>query len=104
VILITLVVLVLLLILGFAVLGFVLKVLWLVLVGLVIGALARLVLPGQQQLGLLATALYGIGGSLIGGIVADALNFGAVLGFLTAVGVAALLIALISGAQRGATA
>jgi uncharacterized membrane protein YeaQ/YmgE (transglycosylase-associated protein family) len=104
VILIALLVIVLLVILGVVVLGFVLKLLWLALVGLLIGALARLVLPGQQQLGILATALYGIGGSLIGGIVADALNFGAVLGFLTAIGVAALLIALIGGAQRGATA
>jgi uncharacterized membrane protein YeaQ/YmgE (transglycosylase-associated protein family) len=103
VIVITLLVLVLVLILGIAVLGLVFKLLWLVLVGLVIGALARLVLPGQQQLGVLATALYGIAGSLIGGIVADLLNFGAVLGFLTAVGAAALLIALIGGAQRGAT-
>ena len=102
-ILIIFLVLVLVLILGIAVLGFVFKLLWLVLVGLVIGALARLILPGQQQLGMLATALYGIGGSLIGGVVADLLNFGAVLGFLTAVGVAALLIALIGGAQRGAT-
>jgi uncharacterized membrane protein YeaQ/YmgE (transglycosylase-associated protein family) len=104
VIVITLLVILLLLILGVTVLGLVLKLIWLVLVGLVIGALARLVLPGQQQLGVLATTLYGIGGSLLGGLIADALNFGAVLGFLTAVGVAALLIALIGGAQRGATA
>jgi uncharacterized membrane protein YeaQ/YmgE (transglycosylase-associated protein family) len=104
VIVITLLVILLLLILGVTVLGLVLKLIWLVLVGLVIGAVARLVLPGQQQLGVLATTLYGIGGSLLGGLIADALNFGAVLGFLTAVGVAALLIALIGGAQRGATA
>jgi len=99
-VLIALLVVVLLVIIGVAVLGLVLKLLWLALVGLVIGALARLVLPGQQQLGVLATALYGIGGSLVGGLIADALNFGAILGFVTAVAVAALLIAVIGGTQR----
>jgi len=100
VVLISLLVIVLLIIIGVAVVGLVLKLLWFALVGLVIGALARLVLPGQQRLGLLATALCGIGGSLVGGIIADALNFGAVLSFVTAVAVAAGLIAVVGGAQR----
>jgi uncharacterized membrane protein YeaQ/YmgE (transglycosylase-associated protein family) len=104
VVLIALLVIVLLLIIGVAVIGLVLKLLWFVLVGIVIGALARLVLPGQQQLGALATALYGIAGSLIGGIIGDALNFGAVLTFVVAVGVAAVLIALIGGARQRAPA
>jgi uncharacterized membrane protein YeaQ/YmgE (transglycosylase-associated protein family) len=100
VLLIALLVIVLLLIIGVAVIGLVLKLLWLALVGLVIGALARLVLPGQRRLGVLETALYGIGGSLIGGIVADALDLGAILSFVTAVAVAAVLIALVGGSQR----
>jgi uncharacterized membrane protein YeaQ/YmgE (transglycosylase-associated protein family) len=99
-VLLVLVAIILLFIVGIAVLGLVLKLLWFVLIGLVIGALARLVIPGQQQIGLLATALYGIGGSLIGGIIAHALDLGGVLSFLVAVGVAAALIALIDGAQR----
>jgi len=90
-----LIAIILLFALGVALLGLVFKLLWLALVGLVIGALARLVLPGQQSLGLLATALYGIGGSLLGGIVADVLDFGTILGFLTAVVVAACLIVVV---------
>jgi uncharacterized membrane protein YeaQ/YmgE (transglycosylase-associated protein family) len=38
--------------------------------GLVIGALGRLAVPGRQPMGLLATMLVGIGGAVVGGIVA----------------------------------
>lgn len=41
----------------------------LALFGLIVGGLARLVLPGPEALGALGTILAGIGGSLIGGIV-----------------------------------
>jgi uncharacterized membrane protein YeaQ/YmgE (transglycosylase-associated protein family) len=104
IVLIVLLVIVLAVALGIVVIGLALKLLWLALVGLLIGALARLLVPGQQQIGLLATALFGIGGSLIGGVIADALNFGSVLGFLTAVVVAAGLILLVDGMQRRAPA
>lgn len=65
--------------------------------GLVIGALARLVTPGRQRLGLLATLLLGLVGSLIGGTVANLLGTGDiwelnVLGFVVAVIAAVLLI------------
>lgn len=38
-----------------------------ILVGLVVGALARLLLPGKDPIGLLATILIGIVGAVIGG-------------------------------------
>ena len=38
-----------------------------IVAGLIIGALARLVKPGRQNLGLVATLLLGLAGSLIGG-------------------------------------
>jgi uncharacterized membrane protein YeaQ/YmgE (transglycosylase-associated protein family) len=38
--------------------------------GLIIGALARLALPGPDPMGILATIGLGLGGSFIGGIVA----------------------------------
>jgi uncharacterized membrane protein YeaQ/YmgE (transglycosylase-associated protein family) len=41
----------------------------LALSGLVIGALARLALPGPDPMGIGATILVGIGGSIIGGLV-----------------------------------
>jgi uncharacterized membrane protein YeaQ/YmgE (transglycosylase-associated protein family) len=95
---------ILLLVVGGAVLGLALKLVWWVIVGLVIGALARLVLPGRQPLGWLATALYGIGGALLGGIIAEAIGVGNIVQFLIAIAVAALLIVFIGGARRGALA
>jgi uncharacterized membrane protein YeaQ/YmgE (transglycosylase-associated protein family) len=45
--------------------------------GLVVGALARLALPGPDPIGILGTILLGIAGSFIGGFVARAfLGFG----------------------------
>lgn len=38
-------------------------------VGLVIGAVARLIVPGRQQIGLVATALLGLLGSIVGGFL-----------------------------------
>ena len=38
--------------------------------GLIVGALARLIKPGKQNLSLVATLLLGVVGSLIGGVVA----------------------------------
>ena len=52
--------------------------------GLIIGALGRLAIPGRQPLGCLMTMLVGIGGSLLGGLVGQAL-FDRPGGFLLAV-------------------
>ena len=37
--------------------------------GLVIGALGRLLVPGRQQMGCLATMAAGIAGSIVGGLI-----------------------------------
>ena len=52
------------------------QILGLIIIGLVIGVLARLVLPGRQRIGMGLTLLLGIGGALIGGIVASAIGTG----------------------------
>ncbi|MGN6695072.1 MAG: GlsB/YeaQ/YmgE family stress response membrane protein [Aquihabitans sp.] len=77
--------------------------------GLVVGALARLVLPGRQHLGLLATLLIGLAGSVVGGLVANALGTGDVfelniLGSIVAVISAAVLIVLIDRGTASARA
>ena len=69
----------------------VLYLLWLLIGGLIIGALARLVLPGPDPMGWLATIGYGIAGSIIGGIVGRMLGLGN-LGLLLGVACAAGLI------------
>lgn len=99
-VLIVLLVVVALFLVGGAVIGFTLNLLWWALIGLVIGALARLIVPGRQAIGLLMTALLGIGGALLGGIIADALDLGSVLQFIIAVLVAALLVAVVGGRER----
>lgn len=73
-----------------------------IVAGLVIGALARLIKPGRQDLSLLQTLLLGLAGSVIGGLVANLLGTGDVfelnvLGFIVAVVAAVLLIGVAEG-------
>jgi uncharacterized membrane protein YeaQ/YmgE (transglycosylase-associated protein family) len=98
--LVILLVLVLMIALGIAVVGVVLKLLWWVLVGLVIGGLARLVLRGDRPIGWLGTIAAGIAGALLGGVIGDVLGGNALLEFLLAIAVAALLIAAFSGRRE----
>jgi len=45
---------------------------WLI-VGLIAGALARLIMPGRDPMGIIATILLGIVGSILGGLVSWAI-------------------------------
>jgi len=47
-----------------------LHIIWSILVGFLIGLIARAIMPGAQHLGFFATAFLGIGGSIIGGLIA----------------------------------
>lgn len=79
-----------------------------IVAGLVIGALARLIKPGKQDLSLLATLLLGLAGSVIGGVIASLLGTGDIfelnfLGFIVAVIASVLLVGVaegISGRRR----
>jgi uncharacterized membrane protein YeaQ/YmgE (transglycosylase-associated protein family) len=70
---------------------------WL-LVGLVIGGLAHLLVPGRNRVGILATIGFGIAGALAGGVVTAALlgPGHVVITFLVALIVAAVLIAAVT--------
>ena len=46
-----------------------------IIVGLIVGALARFVLPGEQKMGWIMTILLGIGGSLAAGYLGQALGW-----------------------------
>lgn len=48
---------------------------WIIL-GLVAGLIARAIMPGRQQMGLIATTLLGIGGSFVGGFLSSLLMGG----------------------------
>ena len=76
--------------------------------GLIIGLLARLLLPGRQKIGLLWTLGLGVVGSLIGGTIANAIGSGDIwelniIGFVSAVvaSVALLSVAESAGLGRG---
>ena len=46
---------------------------WWLIIGLVAGALARLIMPGRDPMGIIATILLGIVGSILGGLVSWAI-------------------------------
>ena len=71
----------------------------LILVGVVIGLLARFLLPGKQKIGLLWTMILGVLGAVIGGVIASALAVGSIFelnffGFLFAVIAAVVVLAV----------
>ena len=43
---------------------------WMFIVGIVVGAIARFIMPGAEHMGLLMTGVVGIVGSFIGGFIA----------------------------------
>ncbi len=74
-----------------------------IVVGLIVGALARLVMPGKQNIGVIMTILLGAGGSFLGSWVTYRLGYTnsnggfAIIPFLVGVVVAVLLIAIYLG-------
>ncbi|MEV5568649.1 GlsB/YeaQ/YmgE family stress response membrane protein [Spirillospora sp. NPDC052269] len=74
-----------------------LTVLWFIIVGAVIGALARLLVPGRNPIGILLTIGVGIVGSILGGLIAGALGAGSLIAFIFSVIIAAVgVVALTS--------
>jgi len=81
-----------------------------VVVGLIVGALARLVMPGKQNIGVIMTILLGIVGSFLGTWVSYKLGYSnqnggfKVIPFLVGIVFAVVLIAVYLGitGRRGA--
>lgn len=86
---------------GFAMLGMAFKLVSALVVGLIIGSVAKAVLPGRQDLGWTGTALAGIAGSLIGGMLAHRILHVHWLGTqIMSVLCAAALVSVLSGQKR----
>jgi len=78
---------------------------WGLVAGIVIGPLARLVLPGKQNISLIVTIAIGAVGAIGGGFIADAIGVGETDGIdwiklAIQVGVAAVVV-LLYGAGAG---
>ena len=72
---------------------------WMALVGLVVGLVARAILPGTQSLGLILTAVLGIAGSFAAGFLGQAIGFyqaGQGAGFIGSVVGAIILLFVVS--------
>jgi uncharacterized membrane protein YeaQ/YmgE (transglycosylase-associated protein family) len=81
-------------------------ILWAVIGGAVIGALARLILPGRQNMSVWLTIAVGIVAALVGGLVADALGVGETEGIdwirhAIQVGLAILFVWLVAAFTGG---
>jgi uncharacterized membrane protein YeaQ/YmgE (transglycosylase-associated protein family) len=72
-------------------------ILWMLVIGLVIGALAKLIMPGKDPGGVIITMLIGIAGSVIAGFLGRAAGWygeGQEAGFLASVLGAVILLAI----------
>ena len=77
------------------------SIVYIILIGFVVGLIARAIMPGRQKLGCLLTIVLGIGGAVVATYLGRALNLyppgynahflGAVIGALVLLGVAGLI-------------
>jgi uncharacterized membrane protein YeaQ/YmgE (transglycosylase-associated protein family) len=77
---------------------------WIVM-GLIVGLLARLVMPGKDKAGIIITILLGIAGAFVGGFIGSLLGIGTFTGFnlvsiLLAIGGAVLLLLLYRAIKK----
>ncbi len=74
-----------------------------IVVGLIVGAIARFVMPGDQKMGCILTCLLGIGGSVAAGFVGQALGWyqaGQGAGWIASV-LGAVVLLFVVGKLRG---
>jgi uncharacterized membrane protein YeaQ/YmgE (transglycosylase-associated protein family) len=76
-----------------------------ILFGLIVGFLARAIMPGKQSMGFVATALLGIAGAFLGGIVGNLITGTPVLnihasGFIGAILGSLAILAILGWAGR----
>ncbi|MEU5884874.1 hypothetical protein [Spirillospora sp. NPDC047279] len=78
-------------------------ILWFIVVGAIIGVIARLLVPGKNPIGVLMTILVGIAGAILGGVVAESLNTGRLVALVFALIIAAAGVAAMTAMQRKST-
>ena len=71
--------------------------LWMIVVGLIVGALAKLIMPGHDPGGVIVTILLGIGGSVLAGLLGRAVGWyraGEPAGFIASIIGAIIILAI----------
>jgi uncharacterized membrane protein YeaQ/YmgE (transglycosylase-associated protein family) len=71
--------------------------LWMIFIGLIVGALAKLIMPGRDPGGIIITILLGIAGALVAGFLGRALGWyrpGESAGFIASLIGAIILLAI----------
>ncbi len=71
--------------------------LWMIVVGLIVGALAKLIMPGRDPGGIIVTMLLGIAGSVVAGLIGRAVGWyseGQSAGFIASVVGAIVILAI----------
>lgn len=79
------------------------QVLWMLIIGLIVGALAKLVMPGKDPGGILITMLLGVAGALLAGFLGRALGWyheGQSAGFISSIIGALILLGIYRLATR----
>lgn len=73
-----------------------------IIVGLLIGGLGRLVVPGRQAIGWARTLLAGLAGSIVGGFVGQhVLDLGRLVTILVEIAIAAVVVLAFARSNRG---
>jgi uncharacterized membrane protein YeaQ/YmgE (transglycosylase-associated protein family) len=81
-------------------------IIWTILLGFVIGIVAKLLHPGKENMGFIVTVAIGIGGSFLAGVIGQFLGWyraGEGAGFIASVIVAIILLAIYGRIRQGAT-
>ncbi len=79
-------------------------ILWTIVLGFVIGVLAKLLHPGKENMGFIATVILGIAGSFLAGVIGQFLGWyhaGEGAGFIASVVVAVLLLVVYGKVRAG---
>lgn len=82
-------------------------ILWMLIIGLVIGALAKAIMPGKDPGGILITMLIGVAGSLIAGFLGRSMGWysqGEAAGFIASIVGSLILLAgyrMVIGRRNG---
>ncbi len=75
-----------------------------IVVGFIVGLIARFIMPGSQPMGFIMTTILGIAGSVLAGFLGQAMGWyppGAPAGWIASVIGAIILLAIYGAVRRG---